>query len=295
MEDTTNKEDNNNVILERAAVNNNKEAPTVQISEQQSTPNATNQQQHNPTELLNSNTSAEIKQLNKTLTKKPPDILCNCPQKCDQRVPQEVRSSLYKEFCSLGDHLRQNTYLQSFIEMRSVYKRLWSEEERVGGRLQRRVSCKYKIPMQLPNNRLNATELSRSAPRISTNSKGQATIMVGVKEAIRTIEVCQKAFMNVYGITEKRIRLQREKLIARLRADYPERNVHLGAVEDFGAANEYHSSGVSHRHQAEDEDYEDQLSIVDTFFRNQLWKPEYIGISSDKLQYIDTFSNNVKA
>lgn len=38
-----------------------------------------------------------------------------------------------------------------------------------------------------------------------------------MKEGVATIEVCQKAFMNIYGITEKRIRLQREKLIAKLR------------------------------------------------------------------------------
>lgn len=37
----------------------------------------------------------------------------------------------------------------------------------------------------------------------------------------KTIEVCQKAFMNVYGITEKRVRLQREKLIDRLRNRSP--------------------------------------------------------------------------
>lgn len=34
--------------------------------------------------------------------------------------------------------------------MRSVHKRLYQEETRVGGRLQRRVSCKYRIPIEIP-------------------------------------------------------------------------------------------------------------------------------------------------
>lgn len=35
-----------------------------------------------------------------------------------------------------------------------------------------------------------------------------------------TVEVCQKAFMNVFGITEKRVRMQRERCIALLAPDY---------------------------------------------------------------------------
>lgn len=135
------------------------------------------------------------------------------------------------------------------------------------------------------------------------DSKGQATIIVGVRGGCYTIEVCQKAFMNVYGITEKRIRLQREKLIARLRGDNPERNLRGGTMQTANddamkcsnsklmmdqsiQANQTSSNtGIQE---------DDELSIVDTFFRNQLWKPEYIGIPSDKLQYLDVYYSNVK-
>lgn len=62
----------------------------------------------------------------------------------------EIRTRLFADYYKLGDHLKQNYYLQSYIEMRSVHKRLYQEETRVGGRLQRRVSCKYRIPIEIP-------------------------------------------------------------------------------------------------------------------------------------------------
>lgn len=74
------------------------------------------------------------------------DVLCSCPQKCDTRVAKETRAKLLAHFGQLGDHAAQNAYLQSYIEMRSVYRRLWAEEEKVRGRLPRRVSCKYRVP-----------------------------------------------------------------------------------------------------------------------------------------------------
>lgn len=78
------------------------------------------------------------------------DQLCNCPQKCGEKIPMEIRTRLFADYYKLGDHLKQNYYLQSYIEMRSVHKRLYQEETRVGGRLQRRVSCKYRIPIEIP-------------------------------------------------------------------------------------------------------------------------------------------------
>ncbi|XP_014243070.1 uncharacterized protein LOC106663054 [Cimex lectularius] len=220
----------------------------------------------------------------KAQPKKPPEILCNCPQKCQQRVPTEIRLGLYKEFSELGDHYRQNQYLQSYIEMRSVYKRLWCQEERVGGRLQRRVSCKYRIPLEIPKPIFETVQTHQ--PKLQTNSKGKAAYIVGIKDGVKTIEVCQKAFMNVYGITEKRIRLQREKLIAKLRSDSMEIKEKM---EEPKAENH-----VSQVQQVTTQISEEQF-IVDSFFRNQLWRPEYIGIPCDKLQYLDVYHNDVKA
>lgn len=210
----------------------------------------------------------------KPLAKKyPPDVLCSCPQKCDSRVPSDVRTKLYAHFNHLGDHAAQNAYLQSYIEMRSVYRRLWAEEEKVRGRLPRRVSCKYRVPDDLPP----VAPLELPKPRLITNSKGKATFVMTPHGRGKTIEVCQKAFMNVYGITEKRVRLQREKLIARLRdrSPPPMSPVNLLMDED--------NSG-----QVEEGEENETLAIalVDSFFQNQLWKPEYIGIAKEKFEHI---------
>jgi len=232
------------------------------------------------------------------LRKKQPEVLCNCPQKCNERIPLDVREGLFKEFHQLGDHYKQNVYLQSYIEMRSVYKRLWCQEERVGGRLQRRVSCKYKVPLKVPD--LSDTvglEPEHRPPKLSTNSKGKMTYIVGAKSSIKTAEVCQKAFMNVYGITEKRIRLQREKLITQLRND---------TLESIGANPTTLKSQPTQTVAKEIppppaliplepmDSISYDISLVNNFFQNQLWKPEYIGISNEALTPA-VESNGIKA
>lgn len=78
------------------------------------------------------------------------DHLCNCPQKCGDKIPSDIRTRLFEDFYKMADHVQQNNFLQTYIEMRSVHKRLWSAETRIGGRLQRRVSCKYRIPIEMP-------------------------------------------------------------------------------------------------------------------------------------------------
>ncbi|XP_014274253.1 uncharacterized protein [Halyomorpha halys] len=204
----------------------------------------------------------------------PPDVLCSCPQRCDTRVPAEARTKLYSHFSKLGDHATQNAYLQSYIEMRSVYRRLWAEEEKVRGRLPRRVSCKYRIPIsEMPP--IESVDFPK--PKLITNSKGKETFVMTARGKGKTIEVCQKAFMNVYGITEKRVRLQREKLIDRLRNRSP---------PPLSPIHHYMDEDLSGQMDEGEEDGTLAVAIVDSFFQNQLWKPEYIGMSKEKIEHI---------
>ncbi|KAL1129188.1 hypothetical protein AAG570_013718 [Ranatra chinensis] len=202
--------------------------------------------------------------------------VCHCPQKCGDKLSEAVRQELLTEFQKLGEAHKQNLYLQSFIEMRSVYKRLWCQEERVAGRLQRRVSCKYRLPYTVPKPLL--AEKNQSPPKLTTNSKGKMTFIIGLRDPSEAVEVCQKAFMNVYGITEKRIRLQREKLIAKLRNDTIESMSQ--ACEDKGSNDETDKSepvpSATTNKDAGITQFD--IALVDRFFRNQLWKPEYIGM-----------------
>jgi hypothetical protein len=73
------------------------------------------------------------------------EVLCQCPQRCGDKVPKEVRRKLITEFYRLGDHALQNEFLMAHIETRAVQRR--SSDHKVPGRNQRRVSCKYHIPL----------------------------------------------------------------------------------------------------------------------------------------------------
>ncbi|BET02938.1 Hypothetical protein NTJ_15756 [Nesidiocoris tenuis] len=198
------------------------------------------------------------------------DALCNCPQKCWKRVADDVRVTLRKRFKELDDNSKQNEFLQSYIEMRSVFRRLWAQEERIGGRLQRRVSCKYKIPIHG-----DETKFSEIGPATKLiNSKRKQKQAVNVKEGVATIEVCQKAFMNIYGITEKRIRLQREKLIAKLRRKAAE-SENTAVLQMLGNRVE--------KQKAEEPQWTSEQALLQAFFCNQLWRPEYIGMAEAKI------------
>lgn len=112
--------------------------------------------------------------------KKVADELCQCPHKCDSNVPMEARQHLFNHFYGLGEADLQNKFLRQHMDLRA---RLNIPETSTSGRPPRRITCKYLVPL-LPS--------------------------------VETVEVCQKAFVSAFVITTKRVRLQREKLIASL-------------------------------------------------------------------------------
>ncbi|XP_019757444.1 uncharacterized protein LOC109535870 isoform X2 [Dendroctonus ponderosae] len=112
--------------------------------------------------------------------KKVSDELCQCPHKCDELVSSEARQRLFQHFYGLGEADLQNNFLRQNMDLRA---RLNIPETTGSGRPPRRITCKYLVPLLDEN---------------------------------RAVEVCQKAFVSAFVITTKRVRLQREKLIASL-------------------------------------------------------------------------------
>ncbi|KAL0270935.1 UNVERIFIED_CONTAM: hypothetical protein PYX00_008203 [Menopon gallinae] len=123
---------------------------------------------------------------------------CHCPQKCKSKLSKEKWDELFERFYNLGDQSKQNQFLQSHIVIKAVHLHNW-ENEKTNTSNKRRVTCKYHVP--------NLSEDSDLEDYV--NRKGNDSI-----------EVCQKAFMNCYGITEKRVRMQRERCISRLAPDH---------------------------------------------------------------------------
>ena len=72
--------------------------------------------------------------------------LGSCPLHCDTKISKEWREKIYKQFGELGDHSLQNLYIQRHIKIKSIAKRLW-EDEIIDKKIQRRVTCKYLIPL----------------------------------------------------------------------------------------------------------------------------------------------------
>lgn len=102
------------------------------------------------------------------------------------------------------------------------------------------------------------------------------------------MEVCQKAFMHVYAITEKRVRLQREKLICQHGITPHTRSACPVDAVSRTQGQEPVNEPIDLRRKrdppsmipilmkAPDKD----IALVHNFFLNQLWKPEYIGTAT---------------
>ncbi|XP_049778255.1 uncharacterized protein LOC126175481 [Schistocerca cancellata] len=196
-----------------------------------------------------------------------PDVLCSCPQRCNEKISTEDRMKLFSEFYKLGDQIRQNEFLRAHINARAVQKR--SPDNKPLKRAKRRVSCKYRVPL-----------LSKTDMHI-----GPGTSPTGA----RLIEVCQKAFMNIFVITEKRVRLQREKLIVEVMGTKGIPHVqHKRHPHDVFTTNKLPLQSADEpvdmtipRNTTEVDvtilkEREHDIALVDNFFMNQLWKPEYI-------------------
>lgn len=238
------------------------------------------------------------------------DELCQCPQKCDERVPMEARRSLFEHFYGMGDADLQNAFLRDHMDVRARTNYTPTAAPLsvdAGCRSPRRITCKYLVPIP------------------ETNEK---------------IDVCQKAFVSAFVITTKRVRLQREKLISsmglnsyrshgrsyRMLRDTPSPGassedvaVRLptslrlaissqcdlercnGAWKNRQESTFGPSDGKRRKMLVDDPlvpfgllvpegvtiapvtatpDHDRDIAIVNNFFSNQLWKPEYIGTHS---------------
>lgn len=225
--------------------------------------------------------------------------MCQCPQKCDERVPLEKRELLFQHFYGLGDADLQNAFLRDNMDVRA---RTNIPEATVSGRAPRRITCKYLVPLM---------------------------------PSTQTTEVCQKAFVSAFVISTKRVRLQREKLISSMGLNSYSSQRNAKSASTSSAASENHKfggnkshlpvtiptecyfermgdnkpgdqqqkarSGARKRLLVDDPlipfglivpegvtiapvtatpDHDRDIAIVNNFFSNQLWKPEYIGTYS---------------
>lgn len=200
----------------------------------------------------------------------------------------EIRERLFSHFYGLGDPDLQNAFLRDHMDVRArphVPETLTTNTGTGPGRSPRRITCKYLVPL------LPSTE--------------------------ETVEVCQKAFVSAFVITTKRVRLQREKLISSLGLNSYAKNgskttnttvhTHIQEAiraedddeedEDDSASNMCDTAkrmvddpllplgllvpeGVTIAPVVATPDHDRDIAIVNNFFSNQLWKPEYIGTYS---------------
>lgn len=96
--------------------------------------------------------------------------------------------------------------------------------------------------------------------------------------------------MNMYSITEKRIRLQRERLIIKSRYEAEERRIEAEEMKTSVSVARDLVAGIKPLLMSQTENatitslpsqllssIDHDITVVNNFFRNQLWKPEYIG------------------
>lgn len=107
-------------------------------------------------------------------------------------------------------------------------------------------------------------------------------------------EVCQKAFINLFGISEKRLKTVRELLIIKAREKHikrmivkEENQIEVSLAKDLaqsclpliGLFNNEDRKKVSAQLLIA---INNDINVVNNFFSNQLWKPEYVNQKSSE-------------
>lgn len=133
--------------------------------------------------------------------------LCQCPQKCEERVSVALRERLFQHFYGLGDSDAQNAFLRQHMDVRA------------------RLTMPQLTPISPSNNNNNSSFVNfNGIPTLSPHTgvgTGKSPRRITCKYLVPMlpsitdkIDVCQKAFVSAFVITTKRVRLQREKLIS---------------------------------------------------------------------------------
>ncbi|KAF0768946.1 Uncharacterized protein FWK35_00025671 [Aphis craccivora] len=246
-----------------------------------------------------------IKKLKETKTQ--PDTLCQCPQKCSERVPQRSKDELFKMFIEMDSVDVQNQFLQKFIEARPVANRLFSKETTANGKLLRRIHCKYRIPSFVSEDCMSNINCDSDKDEESGFDETSSVASLDSKEEndkslesdstetskkslshYNCVDVCQRAFLNLFGLSDKRIKTVRELLIIKARQKHMKRmmekeenqievslakNLAQGCLPLMALFNEEDSKKVSDQLMTA---ISNDINLVNNFFCNQLWKPEYI-------------------
>ncbi|XP_050543670.1 uncharacterized protein LOC126906828 [Daktulosphaira vitifoliae] len=240
-------------------------------------------------------------------SKTQPDNLCQCPQKCSERVPQKSKDELFKMFVEMENEDIQNKFLQKFIEARPVANRLFSKETTANGKLLRRIHCKYRIPSIITDDFLTSincdsdkdddSDFDETSSVTSMESKEDSDKLLendSIESSRKSlgryncVDVCQKAFLNLFGLSDKRLKTVRELLIIKARQKHMKRmmekeenQIEVSLAKDLAQGclplmalfNKEDSKKVSDQLMTA---ISNDINLVNNFFCNQLWKPEYI-------------------
>ncbi|XP_060857543.1 uncharacterized protein LOC132935102 [Metopolophium dirhodum] len=239
-------------------------------------------------------------------SKKLPNKLCQCPQKCSVRIPQQSKDELLKMFVEMNSEEVQNTFLLKIIKAQPVANRLFSNEIS-NGKLLRRIHCKYRIPyivsddlisnINSDSDEVEESDFDETSSGASLDSKDEndkslegdsMEVSRKLLNHFNCVDVCQKAFINLFGLSDKRLKTVRELLIAKARRKYMKRmmekeenqievSLAKGLAESclplIGLFNTEDRKIVSDQLLTA---INNDINLVNNFFYNQLWKPEYL-------------------
>ncbi|KAG5878695.1 hypothetical protein JTB14_029762 [Gonioctena quinquepunctata] len=243
--------------------------------------------------------------------------LCQCPHKCDSSVPVEARQQLFTHFYGLGEADLQNQFLRQHMDLRA---RLNVPETTGSGRAPRRITCKYLVPLmpsqetvevcqkafvsafvittkrvrlqreklisslglnsysshnRSKNNNNNPATTNKNTrsptPENNNDVNGKKPSPLPIKLNIKLPKACE--MMDLDPPNEKpkssAVRPVSNKKASRRRIDNP--------LIPFGLLL---PDGVTIAPVTATADHDRDIAIVNNFFSNQLWKPEYIGAYS---------------
>ncbi|KAJ8924802.1 hypothetical protein NQ315_000956 [Exocentrus adspersus] len=236
--------------------------------------------------------------------KKVAEELCQCPHKCDASVPMEARQRLFSHFYGLGEADMQNQFLRQHMDLRA---RLNVPETTGSGRPPRRITCKYLVPLLPSDDTVEVCQKAFVSAFVITTKR----VRLQREKLISSLGLNSysshnrgKNSSNNFPAGENNNNVNKKPSPLPLNLELPTAGemMSLDSPEEPKSPEmpltDKHTSmkrlidnplipvgllvpdGVTIAPVIATPDHDRDIAIVNNFFSNQLWKPEYIGAYS---------------
>lgn len=218
--------------------------------------------------------------------------LCQCPHKCDERLSHDIRERIFSQFYGMGDADKQNKFLRKHMDVRARIAISGGGEDK--NRSPRRITCKYLLPLLPSTETVEVCQKAFVSAFVITTKRvrlqrEKLISSLGMNNYNRSCKLTSgenqsSDSSHVLSSSDSQEREEEKDVIKSvcLKLDNAAQEIPFKRLIDdplipFGLLL---PEGITIAPVTISPEHIRDIAIVNNFFSNQLWKPEYIGTHS---------------